>query len=703
LSQVRHCLRSSIHLSAIYLFTLTSATEWRAKYLDYKAGKKRVKAVARAVARANATPKSSRLNPRDHYRGTGSPYLPKKSSPFAVRRPANGNGNAVFDSLREEPRAESQPTSDESDQVRKPILISKHKSKTPESPRMQYGSFVPTPPSEFNPEQLELPGPALKQPPSPEINFGRNTLPGRSKPRGMSMAPPAGAPNTYDAFTVGQRSPAPQRTSVGSLFSLGSPMMRRVSTANVSIPREPAPLLRRLLSHTGALPLDQPDVNLVPLDHVRAKEREFFKWMDGQLEKVETFYKQKEDEAGERLHVLREQLHEMRNRRIEEIAHAKRSRETGRGDDNLSGVKNTNSFPTRSSSSDRANGSTPISRDQHIWTKPVEKALGSFKIGPRPGANSNHLIDMQKSPNLGAVERMKEIPGMDPARDYVRKPHEHEVPYRSAKRKLKIALKEYYRSLELLKSYALMNRTAFRKINKKYDKAANAHPPLRYMSDKVNKSWFVQSDVLDGYLHGVEDLYARYFERGNHKVAIGKLRSAGGKPGEHTASVFRSGLLIGTGAVFGIQGLINAVQMLHDNPDPTTKIRTSYLLQIYGGYFLALYLFAFFCIDCSVWVANKINYVFIFEFDPRNHLDWRQLAEFPAFLTLLLGLFMWINFSDLGAPEMYLYYPVLLIFVTLVIIFLPVPILFHRSRSWFAYAHVSLSTNPAISHDEEQA
>ena len=191
------------------------------------------------------------------------------------------------------------------------------------------------------------------------------------------------------------------------------------------------------------------------------------------------------------------------------------------------------------------------------------------------------------------------------------------------------------------------------------------------------------------YPYAVKDLYARYFERGNHKVAIGKLRSAGGKPGPHTASVFRSGLLIGTGAVFGIQGLINAVQMLHDHPDPTTKIRTSYLLQIYGGYFLALYLFAFFCIDCSIWVANKINYVFIFKFDPRSHLDWRQLSEFPAFLTLLLGLFMWVNFSDLGAPEMYLYYPVLLIFVTLVIIFLPVPILFHRSRSWFAYSHVS--------------
>jgi hypothetical protein len=208
------------------------------------------------------------------------------------------------------------------------------------------------------------------------------------------------------------------------------------------------------------------------------------------------------------------------------------------------------------------------------------------------------------------------------------------------------------------------------------------------MSDKVNKAWFVQSSVLDNHIHAVEDLYARYFERGNHKVAMGKLRSANGKTGQYTASAFRSGILIGTGAVFGIQGLINAATILRTIPDTVIHLRTGYLLQIYGGYFLALYLFSFFCIDCSVWAANKINYVFIFEFDPRNHLDWRQLAEFPAFLTMLLGLFVWLNFLDVDSQGMYLYYPVILIIATLGFIFLPARTLFHQSRRWFAYAHV---------------
>jgi hypothetical protein len=383
------------------------------------------------------------------------------------------------------------------------------------------------------------------------------------------------------------------------------------------------------------------------------------------------------------LKILREQLHEMRDRRIDEIAETRKAKKVRREDEQALD-------PFKAS---KANGKDHMrSKDQlHAWIGPVEKAIENAKArarGPREGSNSKALQNMFASPDL----RPQDSPHrqqVESGRDYVRRPHvDHEVPYRAAKRKLKIALKEYYRGLELLKSYALLNRTAFRKINKKYDKAVNARPPLRYMSEKVNKAWFVQSTVLEGYIKTIEDLYARYFERGNHKIAIGKLRCTT-KTGQHTSSAFRSGLFIGTGAVFAIQGLVYAADLLIYQPDATIRTETNYLLQIYAGYFLALYLFAWFCVDCIIWSRNKINYVFIFEFDPRNHLDWRELAEFPSFLFFTLGLFMWLNFSRYGSPEMFIYYPVILIFIAVLVIFLPAPILFHRSRRWFVYSHVS--------------
>jgi len=427
------------------------------------------------------------------------------------------------------------------------------------------------------------------------------------------------------------------------------------------------------------------------VDQVKVKQKEFMDWMEQEFDKVESFYKLKEDEAGDRLKVLREQLHEMRNRRIEEVAEAQHAKEVRKEDERA--VFDFRAARAYAQSKKDDDASRPNSRDHlNAWLDPIERAIDHAKakvLGPHPGTNSKALQHMKTSPQLQSKVLSQQNRMGDDGRDYVRRHPNDGVPYRTAKRKLKLALQEFYRGMELLKSYSLLNRLAFRKINKKYDKAIDAHPPLRFMSEKVNKAYFVNSDVLEGHIHSVEDLYARYFEKGNRKVATGKLKSTQGRARDESDSAFRNGILIGTGAVFLIQGIIYGADLLH-HPDPTIQVQTSYLLQIYGGYFLALYLFSWFCLDCSIWTRNKINYQFVFEFDPRHTLDWRQLAEFPSFLVLVLGLFVWLNFSRYGAPEMFIYYPVILIFVTVVIIFIPAPIIFHRSRRWFVYSHVSL-------------
>lgn len=163
-------------------------------------------------------------------------------------------------------------------------------------------------------------------------------------------------------------------------------------------------------------------------------------------------------------------------------------------------------------------------------------------------------------------------------------PPNNDVSYRSAKRKLKHALQEFYRGIELLKGYAYLNRTAFRKINKKYDKAVNARPPLRYMSERVNKAAFVQSEVIESLMVSVEDLYARYFERGNRKIAASKLRHTIRKSGDYSPSTFRAGLFLMAGTLFAIQALVYAAQHLHHS-DVRVHVWTSYLMQVRLPYF----------------------------------------------------------------------------------------------------------------------
>lgn len=113
-----------------------------------------------------------------------------------------------------------------------------------------------------------------------------------------------------------------------------------------------------------------------------------------------------------------------------------------------------------------------------------------------------------------------------------------------------------------------------------------------------------------------------------------------------------------------------------------------------------------------IWTKSKVNHVFVFEFDTRHALEWRQLLEvisiplspqtmvmpdsqqLPSFFFFLLGLFMWLNF--LAVNDMYTYWPVVLVGLTLIILFLPFRVLYHRSRKWWAYSNVSANCCVAV-------
>ncbi|KAH7033103.1 EXS family-domain-containing protein [Microdochium trichocladiopsis] len=599
--------------------------EWRIKYLNYKAGKKYVKAVSRAISRATGN------TPRLGRRGEIPPHRTPSffDSPEESRQ--NGRQRAHGAATTRTGLAAGQPASLLDEQFAPEQLSLRRSSATGPN----YGSIGPSPQtvnSNLTRERtrFELPGPAMNDAPSLDDLTSADVA--------------AGPPGLRRSSSTGRAS-----NENSHFHSLPRP-------ATINARPVPPGRVRRLFSTNG--PLSKVESNkleygMEALDQVRQREREFFDFMESELDKVESFYKLKEDQAGDRLAALRQQLHEMRNRRTAELAAAREQKERhGQSNHNLNGS------------------------DQDLARRLVIEPIKSKMF--KPGPNSKALSKMPQTPVLASD-------GRDGARDYIRRPEAQDVPYRTAKRKLKLALQEFYRGLELLKSYAILNRTAFRKLNKKYDKAVNARPPYRFMNEKVNKAWFVNSDIIDGHIRTVEDLYARYFEKGNKKIAAGKLRRLHKRAGDESDTTFRNGLCIGIGLVFAVQGLVYSVQQLFD-ADPIVRQQTGYLLQIYGGYFLILCLFFLFCLDAYMWTANKVNYQFIFEFDARNQLDWRQLASFPSFFLMLFGVVYWLNFA-IHIPQMHLYYPVVLAGLSVLIILLPLPVFWYKSRRWLAYAH----------------
>ncbi|KAJ5586255.1 hypothetical protein N7450_006042 [Penicillium hetheringtonii] len=612
--------------------------EWRAKYLDYKGGKKKIKAITRALQKTNRSPRT----PSFRHPAPPSHTATDSLTPSASDKHIDATDFSDRTPKRTGPQG-SRPT---------PIPNERHPLRTPGSrfsePVGSYGSILATPPQHAPASDrgsFELPDPAL----DPEEDY---VSPKQPRQDVKTPSPAMARRATFDA-------PPPPPDTDGSPSEM--PHLARQPTAHspsggdltkISSVKRTSQLLRRVLSHAEVEPIGRRSA-MDPNIELERRQDEFHAFLDSELDKIDSFYKMKEQEATDRLKVLRQQLHVMRDQRMQEVLSAKRA------------GKRSDPQEQRSNGFGKLNGS---------------RLKDTLTGKTRFGKNSQALAQMA-TPNLNARDREF----IQNRRDFMRRQDPpNEVPYRSAKRKLKHALQEFYRGIELLKGYAYLNRTAFRKINKKYDKAVNARPPLRYMSERVNKAVFVESDVIENLMVAVEDLYARYFERGNRKVAVSKLRQKMKKSGDYSPSTFRSGLLLMAGTLFAIQGLVYASDHLGSS-EVSAQTRTSYLLQIYGGYFLVVFHVLLFCMDCMIWTKSKINYAFVFEYDTRHTLEWRQLLEIPSFFIFLMGLFMWLNFTWVNS--MYIYWPVVLVGLTLIILFLPARVLYHRSRKWFAFSN----------------
>ena len=285
----------------------------------------------------------------------------------------------------------------------------------------------------------------------------------------------------------------------------------------------------------------------VPLEAYRefdACQADFFHFLDEELEKVEDFYKEKEEDANFRMEILKEQL---------EMMKIKQAEETRR-------VRVTNAF--RSTTNGHARSRTDADASSR-WMQRITHSLSLTQ--------KQRFSDERQDCNANSSQ--------DNGEDTL---DEHyntivsEVPYKEAKSSLKHALQEFYKNLEMLKSYAMVNRTAFRKVNKKYDKSISTRRG-KYMSEKVDRAWFVQSNVLESHLEDVENLYAQYFEKGSHKVAVKKLRAK--HQTDHSPSSFRAGLLLGAGTVFAVRAIMYATQVYETAP-PVTVVQTTYLLQV---------------------------------------------------------------------------------------------------------------------------
>ncbi|SCV74035.1 BQ2448_6467 [Microbotryum intermedium] len=365
--------------------------------------------------------------------------------------------------------------------------------------------------------------------------------------------------------------------------------------------------------------------------------KRFFGLMDDELERVSSFYANREAEAVARFEELSGQWKELQSHRKE--YQELRAREAPL-------------FPIIN----------------HV--PPMMPGSSLIRRGLAAGGASHSWNDQHRS-----TDGESPLPGDSPRPHFL---HNRPEQYRDARSKLKLATFEYYRSLGMLKSYRFsgLHCTGFAKAQKKFEKATRI--PCKPWSYKLEQANFVASTKLDDLIRDTEDAFTSIFERGDRKKALERLRNTG-QSERHHFTAWRAGVYIGIAIPLLVEGIVKSCSA-------STRAQIPYweaLLQLFGAMFLPILFSVLFFLNLSVWVKARINYILIFELDVRTRLDVHQFIEIPALLLGLLCLFFWAAFTNFAPDRLPpSAYPLAFFVLLMVLLLMPLPILYPSARWW---------------------
>jgi hypothetical protein len=212
----------------------------------------------------------------------------------------------------------------------------------------------------------------------------------------------------------------------------------------------------------------------------------------------------------------------------------------------------------------------------------------------------------------------------------------------SAMRKLRANLLEFYRLLELIQNYRLLNYMAVAKSLKKFDKNSGWHSSAAYMKRSVDSLWFQQSQVVKRLIRDVEHWYTELFtDNRRRSEAMKDLRVPNLKQKTHHFTLFRVGLYVG----MSVPILFTTLVAIYQNSILESSVFGP-LMSIYAGLSTPVIFMFLFAVNLWVWNMKKVNYKFVFELDPRDNLSYLQFFEFSGILFFAWTLAVYLTFMD---------------------------------------------------------
>ncbi|KAI3469794.1 hypothetical protein Pfo_026457 [Paulownia fortunei] len=373
------------------------------------------------------------------------------------------------------------------------------------------------------------------------------------------------------------------------------------------------------------------ETELVQLFSEEDEVKVFFEMLDDELNKVNQFYKTKETEFLERGEILNKQLQILLDlkRVLGDRRRKNLAAKTGGG----------SGFLSRSSSSLGRNSDFSENQSEYCDSPTDSQTDDVIAALEKNGINFVNSATRAKTKKGKPKMAMRiDIPATTPTRtiaavtsmlweDLVNNPKKggggeyiNRKKIQCAEKMIRGAFVELYRGLGLLKTYSSLNMVAFTKILKKFDKVSNQKASASYLK-VVKRSHFISSDKVVRLMDEVESLFTQHFANNDRKKAMKFLR-----PQQHKDShmvTFFVGLF--TGSFVTLFSVYAILAHLSGMFSPGTE--ASYMETVYPIFsmfaLLSLHLFMYGC-NLFMWKSTRINYNFIFEFQPSTALKYRE-------------------------------------------------------------------------------
>ena len=176
------------------------------------------------------------------------------------------------------------------------------------------------------------------------------------------------------------------------------------------------------------------------------------------------------------------------------------------------------------------------------------------------------------------------------------------------------AIVDQYRTAKLLHNYAIMNYTGFVKIVKKHDKT-NPDEKHRFKRTIQPDQICDEGKAVEQHAAQLERYYATWFCGGNISEARAQMLPKKGDSLQMDWSQLRLGYRLGMCTILGLWVCWDCIWGLISEQSSTIGERTAFpVFRACGG---LLTLQWFWGMSTWIWSRYRINYIYLFDFDPR--------------------------------------------------------------------------------------